>query len=477
MFFQSLSRLGLSLLSAIRIILIVTLFSSIICYGGDKENESAESFANTVNSADSLATPVPLTDIVIPESWSLHGQFTNVTQWHPGFNAPYSGANSLDSNSKHANTNDATLYLGARLWQGGEFYINPEIDEGFGLSNTLGAAGFPSGEAYKVGKNHPYLRWQRIFYRQVIDLGGEAQKVESGANQLADSKSDDNVTLTIGKFSVVDIFDTNAYAHDPRGDFLNWSILDAGAFDYAADAWGYTNGLAVEWNQSWWTLRGGLFDLSKIPNSTQLETNLSQYALIGEAEERHQWLGHPGKLKLLGFVNRGRMANYDDAVRLAQQSGSIPDVSLVRRFSSRPGMVINLEQELSKNIGMFVRASVNDGSKEAYEFTDINKSLSAGLSLQGNSWDRPDDTVGIAGVINGISSAARNYFADGGLGILVGDGKLQNYGSERILETYYSMQLNKFCRLSLDYQYIINPAYNADRGPVSIYGFRAHAEF
>ena len=188
------------------------------------------------------------------------------------------------------------------------------------------------------------------------------------------------------------------------------------------------------------------------------------------------WVTH-GKLKLLGFVNRGRMANYDDAVRLAQQSGSIPDASLVRHFNTHPGMAINLEQELSTNIGMFVKASMNDGSKEAYEFSDINRSISAGLSLHGNTWGRENDTLGIAGVINGISSAARNYLADGGLGILVGDGKLQNYGSERILETYYSMQLNKFCRLSLDYQYIINPAYNADRGPVSIYGFRAHAEF
>jgi high affinity Mn2+ porin len=423
----------------------------------------------------SQSSPIP--EVTTPESWSVHGQFTNVTQWHPSFNAPYSGANSLDSNSKQANTNDATLYLGARLWQGGEFYINPEIDEGFGLSDTLGVAGFPSGEAYKVGKNHPYLRWQRIFYRQVIDLGGEEQKVESGANQLAGTKSACNVTLTIGKFSVVDIFDTNAYAHDPRIDFLNWSILDAGAFDYAADAWGYTNGLAAEWNQSWWTLRGGLFDLSKIPNSTQLETNFSQHALIGEAEERHQWWGHPGKLKLLGFVNRGHMASYDDSVRLTQQTGGPPDVALVRHFDSRPGMAINLEQEITSNLGMFVKASINDGSKESFEFTEINQSLSAGFSLRGNRWRRPDDAVGIAGVVNGLSGDARAYFAAGGLGILIGDGQLPHYGTERILETYYTLQLNQHIKISLNYQYIVNPAYSTDRGPVSILGFRAHVEF
>lgn len=425
----------------------------------------------------SLHTAPDSNNWINPELWSLHGQFTNVTQWHPNFKATYSGLNSLDSSSDEANTNDATLYIGARLWQGGELYINPEIDEGFGLNNTLGAAGFPSGEAYKIGKNHPYLRWQRMFYRQVIGLGGGEQKVEAGANQLAGLKSADNITLTVGKFSVVDIFDTNAYAHDPRGDFLNWSVLDAGAFDYAADAWGYSTGLAAEWTQSWWTLRSGLFNLSKMPNSAELETSFSQYALIGELEERHQWFGHPGKLKLLGFVNRGRMANYDDAVHLAHQSNSTPDVALVRHFSSHPGMAINLEQELSSDLGLFVRASINDGSKEAYDFTDINKSLSAGLLLHGTAWGRPDDILGIAGVINGLSGHARDYLAAGGLGILIGDGQLPHYETERILETYYSLKLNKFCRLGMDYQYIANPAYNKDRGPVSIFGFRGHVEF
>ena len=426
---------------------------------------------------DILRTAPNSSGMFSQELWSIHGQFTNVTQGHPSFKAPYSGAYSLNSTSDNQHTNDATLYIGARLWQGGEFYINPEIDEGFGFNNTLGAAGFPNGEAYKVGKNHPYLRWHRIFIRQVISLGEEEQTVEAGANQLAGSKAAENITFTIGKFSAVEIFDTNAYAHDPRADFLNWSILDAGAFDYAADAWGYSIGLAAEWTQSWWTLRGGLFNLSKIPNSDELEKHFSQYAFIGELEERHQWLGRPGKLKVLGFVNRGRMANYDDAVHLAQQSNSIPDVGLVRHFSSRPGMAINLEQELSTDLGMFMRVSMNDGSKEAFEFTDINKSLSAGLSLHGNAWGRPDDTLGIAGVVNGLSGAARDYFSAGGLGILVGDGQLPHYSTERILETFYSLKLNKLCRVGLDYQYIANPAYNSDRGPVSIFGFRGHFEF
>jgi high affinity Mn2+ porin len=197
--------------------------------------------------------PAPMVaQTVAPETsaaktWSVHGQLTNVTQWHPGFKAPYSGADSLDPHSSSAETTDLTLYLGTRLWQGGELYINPEIDQGFGLSNTLGIAGFPSGEANKVGASSPYLRLQRTFLRQIIGLGGAAQNIEAGANRLGGSVEENDVTVTLGKFSVTDLFDANTYAHDPRADFLNWSIIDAGAFDYAADAWGDTR-TAWQWN-------------------------------------------------------------------------------------------------------------------------------------------------------------------------------------------------------------------------------------
>ena len=239
------------------------------------------------------------------QSWSLHGQATIVDQYHPAFRSSYRGANSLDPGSRGDETFDATLFAGARLWDGGEIYVNPEIDQGFGLSNTLGLAGFSSGEAYKVGSSEPYFRLQRLFFRQTIDLGGPAESVEPGANQLGDTRTADNVILTAGKISVTDIFDTNAYAHDPKADFLNWSVIDAGAFDYAADAWGYSYGIAAEWTQSWWTLRGGVFDLSRKPNTTALERGFGQFELVAEAEERHEIFGEPGKLKLLGFVNRG----------------------------------------------------------------------------------------------------------------------------------------------------------------------------
>ena len=415
-------------------------------------------------------------DDTAPEDWALHGQVTNVTQSHPRFTSPYSGTNSLIANGSTEETTDITLYAGVRLWRGAEFWINPEIDQGFGLSNTVGMAGFPSGEAYKIGANVPYPRLPRVFLRQVIPLSGELVKMESSANQLAGSKAANNVTLTIGKFSVTDIFDTNTYAHDPRGDFLNWSIIDAGAFDYAADAWGFTYGAAAEWTQDAWTLRGGVFQLSKVPNGKIVNVDFSQYMLVTELEQRYQMRGHPGKAKLLAFVNRGRMGAYRDALQLAQLAGDTPDTGLVRRFASRPGVTINLEQELAPDLGMFLRASLNNGTKEAYEFTEINRSISGGLSLKGGRWGRDDDTFGLAGVVNGLSSDARRYFANGGIGILIGDGG-QTYGAEKVLETYYSMRVNRHVTLAVNYQHVNNPAYNRDRGPVSIFGVRAHAEF
>jgi high affinity Mn2+ porin len=411
------------------------------------------------------------------ERWSLHGQVTLVEQYHPPFAAPYRGANSLDAGSRGNETVDATLFAGVTLWDGGEAYADPEIDQGFGLSDTLGVAGFPSGEAYKVGKSAPYIRLQRLFFRQTFDLCGEIDTVESGANQLAASRTADNVIVTAGKFSVTDIFDTNAFAHDPKSDFLNWALIDAGAFDYAADTWGYSYGAALEWNQDWWTLRAGLFDLSRVPNTTELQRDFSQFEAVTELEARHRFWEQEGRIKLLGFLNRGRMGSYADANRLAAATGRSPDTALVRKYASRPGGAINVEQPISDTLGAFARFSLNDGSKEAYEFTEINRSLAAGIALKGSGWGRPDDVVGFAGVANTISRSAQSYFAEGGLGILIGDGQLPHYANETIVETYYSAAVSQQLAVSADYQLIANPAYSRDRGPVSVLGLRLHTQF
>ncbi len=414
---------------------------------------------------------------VLPDWLAVHGQATFVEQGNAAFHSPYRGPNSLDPAARGRETADLTLYLGVRPWAGGELWANGEVDQGFGLSNTLGVAGFPSGEAYKVGRATPYLQLHRLFFRQTIELGGEREKVDADLNQFAGQRTRDRIVLTAGKFAVTDIFDTNTYAHDPKGDFLNWAIVDAGAFDYAADAWAYTYGGAAEWSFDAWTLRAGAVDMSKLPNSTELETDFSQFEMLGEVERRIHLFGQDGKIKLLGFLNRANMGGYADALALARATGTTPDVALVRHYRSRGGGSINIEQGLSEDLGFFLRASDEDGSKESYEFTDINQSLSAGLSLKGTSWDRKDDTVGAAFEIAGISKAFQAYLAAGGLGVLVGDGRLPHYANETVFETYYDVQLVKGIEAALDYQFIANPGYNSDRGPVSVLGFRLHGEF
>ncbi|MDE2183298.1 MAG: carbohydrate porin [Alphaproteobacteria bacterium] len=411
------------------------------------------------------------------ETWSVHGQATFVEQYHPAFRSPYAGPNSLDPGSRGNETFDATLFAGVRLWDGGEAYADPEIDQGFGLSDTTGLAGFSSGEAYKVGSSAPYFRLQRLFFRQTFDLGGDTEGVEADANQLAGTRTADHLIVTLGKYSVTDVFDTNTYAHDPKSDFLNWAVIDAGTFDYAADAWGYSYGITAELTQGAWTWRAGLFDLSRVPNSTQLQRGFGQYELVTEAEKTYKAWNRPGKIRLLAFLNRGRMGSYRDALDRAALTHAVPDTALVRRPASRAGASLNIEQALTDNLGAFLRAGMNDGSREAYEFTEINRSIAAGLSLKGAAWLRPDDTAGIAFVANALSSAARAYFAAGGIGVLIGDGRLPRYGTEDVIEAIYDVRLTDGVTAGTDYQFVANPAYNRDRGPVSILSFRLHMEF
>ena len=216
--------------------------------------------------------------------------------------------------------------------------------------------------------------------------------------------------LTVGKLAVVDIFDTNKYAHDPRNDFMNWALVDTATFDYAADAWGYTYGATAEWYQGNWTVRGGLFDLSIVPNSADLDPTFRQVQWIGEIERRYDLWGHPGKIAVTGFLTRGRMGSFEEAIALAAVTGGPANIAAVRQYQSRGGMSMNVEQEITSYLGAFVRAGWADGNVEPYEFTDVDRTVAAGLSVSGKLWARPDDTVGIADVVNGISGVHRGLF-------------------------------------------------------------------
>ena len=417
------------------------------------------------------------------DAFAVHGQATYVQQSYPAFPSPYQGPNSLTGGAQSKETFDLTLSTGVKLWRGAEFWANPEIDQGFGLSDTHGVAGFPSAESYKLGSSTPYARLQRAFLRQTINLGGDTENIDDDFTQFKGTRSTDRLVLTVGRFGINDIFDTNRYANNPKSDFLNWSLVNAGTFDYAADAWGYNYGAAAEWYTGRWTLRAGVFDLSETPTGgvsplgPALDPTFQQFSLLGEIERRYDLWGQPGKIKITGFLNRGNAGNFNDAVALAQATGMPADINAVRAYTSRPGVSLNVEQQITETLGAFFRAGWADGQIEPWDFTDIDRTVSGGVSISGKSWGRPDDTIGIAGVVNGISSAHVAFLNAGGLGILVGDGQLTNYGLEKIFEAYYSLALNSSTKLTFDYQFVANPGYNADRGPANVFAARAHWQF
>jgi high affinity Mn2+ porin len=416
------------------------------------------------------ASPTP------DERFAVHGQATYVEQDTNNFRAPYRGPNSLTP-ARGRETSDLTLYVGARLWQGAEAWIAPEIDQGFGLDDTLGLAAFSSAEAYKIGSNAPYLRMPRLFIRQTLDTGTERENVEGLANQLAGTRGLDRWVITFGKFSVTDVFDTNQYAHDPRMDFLNWAAVDAGTFDYAADAWGYTVGAAAERYIGSWTFRAGAFDLSIVPNSPHLSPAFHQFQMDAEIEKRYSLFGKTGRILLTAWDSRGRMGLLDQAIALGLATDTTPDTAKVRRYRSRIGGSLNLEQPVTDDFGLFARFGKAQGNIEVYEFTDIDRSKEVGGALKGTRWHRPGDTLGVVLLDDGISAEREEYLNLGGLGVLVGDGKLPHPGAEEVLETYYSVGIVSWAQLTADYQYVKNPAYNRDRGPVSLWALRLHMQF
>jgi high affinity Mn2+ porin len=416
------------------------------------------------------------TDLTDPESdrWEIHGQSTYIGQGYPAFRAPYTGTNSLTPARQAQATWSNSLYLNARLWEGGEVYYNPELLQGFGLNDTVGVAGFPNGEAQKSNFPYPHYNTSRLFVRQTFGFGGEQEELASGQQQLAGKVDVNRLTLQAGKFSVGDVFDGNSYAKDTRRDFLNWSIWAPGAFDYAADRLGLTYGVSAELNQKNWALRGGYFLMGAVSNSNNFDTQVFQRGqYVAELETRYSLFSRPGKLRTIGWVSSAFSGSYRETL---DNPALNLDIALTRTGRLKYGYVFNVEQSVTDDIGLFGRWSWNNGKTEIMSFTDIDASLSLGTSIKGTKWGRPDDVIGLAGAINALSNDHRDFIAAGGLGPLIGDGQL-NYRKERILETYYAYALNKQITLTADYQFVTNPAYNADRGPVHIFSGRLHGEF
>ena len=411
------------------------------------------------------------------QTWNWHVQNTDIVQGYPEFPAAYSGPNSLPTGGETRETVSLDLMAGVRLWPGAEAHIDGLMWQGFGVANTLGIDGFPNGEAFRLGTQTPNVNIPRLFIRQTIGLGGETEKIEDDQFTLAGEQDVSRITLTLGKFTPKDIFDNNAYANDPRTQFMNWAFMANEAWDYPADALGYITGFAAELNQPVWTFRYGFFQMPRVSNGTALDQHfLDAWGMVTEVERRYRLREHPGTIRFLAYLNHADMGDYQDAVDAAVQSRSQADIEASRAYRYKYGFGLNWDQEVLSNVGVFSRLGWSNGQSEAWVFSDVDYSGSLGLSIKGDLWHRPGDTLGLAGVASGLSHVHQEYFADGGTGILAGDGSL-TYGWEKIMETYYDIALWKTLHAALDYQFVDNPAFNTARSPVSVFGARIHWEF
>jgi len=415
-------------------------------------------------------------DTAKSEQTSLHFQQTIITQYKPAFNAPYTGLNSLSPAEETQSSVTSTLFGAARLWKGAEAYFNPEISGGAGLSKTLGVAGFPNGETFRVGGAEPKIYIARLYLKQTFEWGKEKDTLEDDLNQLAGLRSKRYFSLTVGKFGMADFFDGNNFSHDPRTQFMNWALMDNGAWDYPANTRGYAIGAMAELGQPTWTLRFAFTMVTTVPNQSVWDAKIGKAnTQTIEFEKRYSIGGQRGTLRILTFLNNGKFGNYRDAVA---QNPSAPNVDSTQAYGRHKyGFGINTDQYLTKDFGIFAKASYNDGHTETWFFTEIDRSFTFGGVLKGTSWKRADDEMGLAFIVNGLSADHRDYLAAGGYGFLIGDGRL-NYSPEVIAEFYYKINAyQKKFWLTPDYQFILHPAYNADRGPVSVFGIRAHVEF
>ncbi len=415
-------------------------------------------------------------DTVKQHRTSLHFQQTIITQYKPSFNAPYSGQNSLSPTAETQSSITSTLFGAARLWKGAEAYFNPEISGGAGLSKTLGVAGFPNGETFRVGAAEPKIYIARLYFKQNFEWGTEKDTIEDDANQLGGLKSKRYFSVAVGKFGMADFFDNNNFSHDPRSQFMNWALMDNAAWDYPANTRGYVLGATAELGQPTWTLRFAFTMVTTVPNESVWDAKIGKANTeTVEFEKRYTLSGQKGTFRILTFLNNGKFGNYHDAIL---QNPAAPNVDTTQAYGRHKyGFGINADQYLTKDFGVFAKASYNDGHTETWFFTEIDRSLTFGGVLKGTSWKRADDEFGLAFIVNGLSADHKNYLAAGGYGFLIGDGKL-NYAPEMIAELYYKINAyQKKVWLTPDYQFILHPAYNADRGPVNVLGLRAHVEF
>jgi high affinity Mn2+ porin len=427
--------------------------------------------------------PAPADD---GQSGNWHAQNTDIVQGDAAVPAKYSGPNSLGPSSQVQHTVTADLFAGARLPHDAEAHVDFLMWEGFGLSKTLGIEAFPNSDAYKLGTVPPDFMFARLFVRRIIGFGGKQEDVPDDQLTLASKQDISRLTITAGRYAMTDIFDQNTYASDPHTQFMNWATVGNLAWDYAADSVGYTDGIAAEWNKPSSTLRYGVFVMPKVANGFTGDDQILKYppggaygpllkswAMMTELERRYTMSARPGVMRYQAWLNEANMLDLDAATHLLQTDGPQANLSPAQAYRYKYGFGLNWEQEIADNTGLFSRLGWNDGRESGWAYTDVNWTASFGASVGGKSWHRPDDTFGLMDILSGASSQNQAFLKAGGVGILAGDGML-SYSPEDVVETYYSHKLPGNLHVTLDYQFVSDPAFNRDRGPVSILGIRIH---
>ena len=464
----------LLLLSIICTVFGATAFAQRAGSGADQIAGFAEAIQGLPTEGELFGLPV-----------NIHGQTTYINQRYNNFTSSYSGQNSMSALKSMSYTWSGTLFFGARLAPNTDIYFNPEVISGVPFSGLTGLGGFTNGEATKANGAQAKFYSARAFLRQTINQEGDKIVLENEANQITQTVSSNRVVVTAGQFSTLDIFDDSRYAKDPRVQFMNWGNMTYLAYDYAADARGYSTGLAGEWYLGNWVMRASRMLAPKTPNSRDLNWQIfNTYGDQVEVERQHHIGDLPGKVSVLAYRNKMILARFQDATNyvVANNAQGTQAINNVRNnYQYKTGIGVNGEQALTKDFGIYGRAFTSDGHTETMSFTEADNSLSIGMGLNGTSWSRPKDTIGISMMQNGLSSYRKNYLQSGGVSYFIGDyagpGQTISYRPERIGEVYYNATVIKNVLAGLNFQHINNPAYNAARGPVNILSFRIHAEF
>ncbi len=446
-----------------------------------------------------LFAPHALAEDPVEESWNAYGQMTYIWNQKEAFSAAYTNlngsTNSLIPDKERSYTGTVTGFFGVRSWNGGEIYLVPELISELPPSGLHGLGGsFPDGELEKNGTRSPTIYRSRLFLRQSWNLGGDSTPVESGPMQLAGAEDSRRFVLTAGNLAIIDLFDKNAYTGDVRQQFLSMNFLTYAAFDFAADARGYSWGIAGEYYHDDWAFRAGRFLGPLHPNQLKLDYSImDHYGDQVEIERSHKISGSPGKIRILAYRNVENMARWDDAISAFEAdpaknaadctsfsygsaNATAPDLCWARKKNAKVGLGISVEQSITPEAGVFFRGMKSDGKTEVFSYLSADSSISLGALVKGTLWGRDRDTSGFGVAQNWLSTSHVNYLNLGGIDGFIGDGRI-TYRPEQAFEAYYNIGVNKFIWFTVDIQHVVNPAYNSDRGPVSFYGARMHAEF